>query len=231
MAVFFYLTSLLLVCGSVTAIDVMRYASVQYSILYQEFLDSSKHFYPWYGYPLEDEWKTTTSVNGWTPGFFAGVFWNLLEYNITREALTRAVDVTAPITSITNHTGGGGIDLGFIIMSSFGNGYRLLKRPEYLDIIVVSAHILSALYSPVIQCTHPINRTGNFLIYIDNIMNLELLFEAANHTKNQTLYNIAWQYANITLYEQFRENNSTYHIVEYNQTVCSVIRKYTAQGK
>ena len=32
------------------------------------------------------------------------------------------------------------------------------------------------------------------------------------------------------MYEHFRENKSTYHIVEYNQTDCAVIRKYTAQG-
>jgi len=54
----------------------MRYAEVQYSILYEEFLDSSKTFYPWYGYPLEHEWKITAPIWGWTPGFFC---WCLLE--------------------------------------------------------------------------------------------------------------------------------------------------------
>ena len=67
-------------------------------------------------------------------------------------------------------------------------------------------------------------------IYIDNIMNLELLFEVNNLTKNQTLHDIAWQYAHITMYENFRENNGNYHIVEYNQTSCHAIRKYIGQG-
>jgi hypothetical protein len=67
-------------------------------------------------------------------------------------------------------------------------------------------------------------------VIIDNMMNLELLFEAANQTNNQTLYNIGWQHANRTMYEHFREDNSTYHVVEYNETDGSVIRKYTAQG-
>ncbi|CAF5050291.1 unnamed protein product [Rotaria magnacalcarata] len=32
------------------------------------------------------------------------------------------------------------------------------------------------------------------------------------------------------MYEHFRPDNSTYHVVEYNETDGSVIRKYTAQG-
>jgi len=41
---------------------------------------------------------------------------------------------------------------------------------------------------------------------------------------------MAWQHANRTMYEHFRDDNSTYHVVEYNETDGSVIRKYTAQG-
>ena len=32
------------------------------------------------------------------------------------------------------------------------------------------------------------------------------------------------------MYEHFRPDNSTYHVVEYNETDGSVIKKYTAQG-
>ena len=45
------------------------------------------------------------------------------------------------------------------------------------------------------------------------------------------MYNIAWQHANRTMYEHFRDDNSTYHIVEYNETDGSVIRKHTGQGE
>ncbi len=61
-------------------------------------------------------------------------------------------------------------------------------------------------------------------------MNLEILFEAGNQTKNETLHNIGWQHTNRTMYEHFREDNGTYHVVEYNETDGSVIRKHTAQG-
>ncbi|CAF3182652.1 unnamed protein product [Rotaria socialis] len=228
MTALLYFTSLLLVCRGVSSIDVMRYASVQYSILYYEFVDSSGTFYPSYGYPLDDEWKSTTATNGWTQGFFPGVLWNIVAYNATRESLKRAIDVTTPTAAFANNTGTH--DVGFVIMSGFGNAYRLLKLSEYLDVIVTAARSLATRYSPIVRCIRSWNSPTGYLVIIDNMMNLELLFEASNQTKDQTLYNIAWQHANRTMYEHFRSDNSSYHVVEYNETDGSVVRKYTAQG-
>ena len=222
-------TTLLLVCRTVIAFDVMSYASLQYSILYQQFLDSAGKYYPDYGDPFEEKWVATGPTNGWTQGFFPGVLWNLVEHNTTLEALKRAVDVTEPTAPYAKETSGH--DVGFVIMSGFGNGYRLFKRPDYLAVVVTGAHSLATRYSPIVRCTRSWNSPQGFLVIIDNMMNLEILFEAANQTNNQTLYNIGWQHANRTMYEHFRENNSTYHVVEYNETDGSVIRKYTAQGK
>jgi hypothetical protein len=229
MAGLLFFTTLLVICSSVTTIDVMLYASVQYSTLYYEFIDSSKTFYPSYGYPLEADWKSTTATSGWTSGFFPGVFWNILQYNASREALRRAVDVTIPTAPFANNTGTH--DVGFVIMSGYGNAYRLLKLQEDLDVIVTAAHSLATRYSPIVRCTRSWNSQQGFLVIIDNMMNLELLFEASNHTQDQTLYNIAWQHANRTMHEHFRDDNSSYHVVEYNETDGSVIRKYTAQGE
>jgi hypothetical protein len=230
MAVLLFLTSLLLVCSGVSTIDVMRYASVQYSILYQQFLDSAGKFYPAYGYPLETDWIPAAGLeSGWTEGFFPGVLWNLVEYNITREALKQAIDVTTPTVSFVNITDTA--DVGFVIMSGYGNGYRILKRLDYLDIMIEGAHTVAKRYSPIVRCTCSWDSPEGYIVYIDNMMNLEILFEAANHTNNQTLYNIGWQHANRTMYEHFRENNSTYHVVLYNQTDGNVIRKHTAQGE
>jgi hypothetical protein len=223
-----FFATLSLVCRTATTFDIMKYASVQYSTLYQEFLDSADTYYPSYGYPLEEEWNATGPTNGWTQGFFPGVLWNLVEYNATREALKQAIDVTAPTAPFAKFTSELGV--GLVIMSGFGNGYRLLKRPDYLDVVVTGAHTLATRYSPIVRCTRSWNSPEGFLVIMDNMMSLEILFEAANKTNNQTLYNIGWQHANRTMHEHFRENNSTYHVVEYNETDGSVVRKFTAQG-
>ncbi|CAF0742139.1 unnamed protein product [Adineta ricciae] len=228
MAIRLVFSSFLFLCANVLAIDVMRYASVQYSTLYSEFVDSEGKFYPSYGNPLELDWKSTTATSGWTSGFFPGVFWNILQYNASQESLKRAIAVTTPTAPFANVTGTH--DVGFVIMSGFGNAYRLLKLPEYLNVVVTGAHSLATRYSPIVRCTRSWNSAQGFLVIIDNMMNLELLFEASNQTKDQTLYNIARQHANRTMHEHFRDDNSTYHVVEYDEKDGSVIRKYTAQG-
>ena len=222
------LASFLLIISRIHAFDVMRYAEVQYSILYQEFLDSSKTAYPSVSRPEATAWETSNATAGWTVGFFAGVYWNLAENNMSQIGIKRALDVTAPI--VPGHNYIHRVDSGFVVMASFGNGYRLLKLPDYLDTIVGMANLLAEEYNGVRYCGNSTSTTSLFSIYIDNMMNLELLFEAANQTKNETLYDIAFQYANVTLNHHFRENNSTYHIVVYNRTDCTAVRKHTAQG-
>ncbi|UJR18757.1 hypothetical protein I4U23_005663 [Adineta vaga] len=206
----------------------MQYASIQYSILYNKFIDSEKDFYPYYGYPLENNWTSTSAITGWTSGFFPGIYWNIFEYNSTRETLKHAIDVTKPTSLFANSTSP--YNAGFILMSGFGNAYRLLKLKEYLNIIIIGAYSLSKQYSSIVRCLRSVDSQQGYLVYIDNMMNLELLFEVSNQTKDQYLYNIAWQHANRTMYEQFRDNNSTYHVIEYNQINGNVIKKYTVQG-
>jgi hypothetical protein len=228
MTAILFVVSLLLVSHGINAFDIMSYATNQYSIIYSQYLNLSHQYYPSYGYPLDEQWVATTSTSGWTEGFFPGVFWNLFEYNHSLRACQIAMEVTGPTAPFANNTNTH--DVGFVIMSGFGNGYRLLGIKDYLDVIVTGAHSLATRYSPIVRCTRSANTKEGFLVSIDNMMNLEILFEAGNQTKNETLYNMGWQHANRTMYEHFREDNSTYHVVEYNETDGSVIRKYTNQG-
>ncbi len=225
----FLFTSLLLVFHGVTSYDIMKYASIQYSIVYDQFLNLSGQYYPYFGYPLEEKWNATTATTGWTPGFTPGVFWNIFEYMKTAPNLRAALQVTGPTAGYSNRTDTD--DVSFTIMCGFGNGYRLMKYPSYLEVILNGARSLSTRYSPAVHCTRSWDSKVGFLVNIDNMMDLELLFEASNQTNNQTYYNMAWQHANRTMYEQFRADNGTFHFVEYNETDGSVVRKYTAQGQ
>ncbi|CAF4232509.1 unnamed protein product [Adineta steineri] len=222
------LTTLLMISSGVTAFNTIGYANTQYSILYNQYRDLSFQSYPFMGYPLQRDWISLPILHSFTNGFFSGIFWNLLEINATTNILKMATDVMLPLAPVVNITDTH--DVGFVIMSSFGHAYHLLKVPEYLQIILTTASSLSTRYSPIVRCTRSWDSKEGFLVIIDNMMNLELLFEASNQTNNQTWYDMAWQHANRTMYEHFRTDNSTYHVVEYNETDGSVIRKYTAQG-
>ena len=62
------------------------------------------------------------------------------------------------------------------------------------------------------------------------MMNLELLFEASKITGDKRYYDIAVNHANKTMKHHFRPDNSCYHVVDYNPTDGSVIKRITHQG-
>ena len=222
------LFGVLLLRHGTAAVDVMTYAFDQYSIVYSKYLNDSHRYYPASGSPFHEFWDVTSAVTGWTSGFFPGVLWNLFEYNASSKAFQMAVDVTGPTVPFANVTTTH--DVGFVIMSGFGNGYRLSKVAGYADIIITAAHSLATRYSPIVHCIRSHDTPTGYVVIIDNMMNLELLFEASNLTNNATLFDIAWQHTNRTMYEHFRADNSTYHVIVYNETNGNVMFKGTGQG-
>lgn len=69
-------------------------------------------------------------------------------------------------------------------------------------------------------------------VIADNMMNLELLYTAANLTGNETFSFIATSHADRTIEEHFRDNGTLgiYHVVGFSETTGQVLRKYNVQG-
>jgi uncharacterized protein YyaL (SSP411 family) len=67
-------------------------------------------------------------------------------------------------------------------------------------------------------------------VIIDNMMNLELLFETTKATGDSSFYKIAVTHANTTMKNHFRPDNSSYHVLNYDVTTGAVKEKKTAQG-
>ena len=62
------------------------------------------------------------------------------------------------------------------------------------------------------------------------MMNLELLFWATEHSNDSTYYDIAINHAETTLKNHFREDNSSYHQLIYDEETGNVKAKITRQG-
>jgi len=62
------------------------------------------------------------------------------------------------------------------------------------------------------------------------MMNLEMLFEATKLSGDSTFYHIADQHAETTLNNHFREDNSSYHVVDFSKETGKVVKKNTHQG-
>lgn len=172
-----------------------------------------------------------TSLNDWTSGFFPGSLWYLYELTGDKRWLPSAVKYTEGMEHIKHFTGNH--DIGFMIFCSFGNGLRLTSNPDYKDVIVTAANTLTKRYKSdagVIQSWNK-NKRWECPVIIDNMMNLELLFEATKLSGDSTFWDIAISHADRTMENHYRDDMSCFHVVDYDPTKLGAIRgKYTAQG-
>jgi unsaturated chondroitin disaccharide hydrolase len=169
--------------------------------------------------------------NDWTSGFFAGQLWFLYEQSHNEKWLKQAQLFTAKLEKEQYNKGTH--DLGFIMYCSYGNGYRLTKDENYKNIIIQAAKSLSTRFNPktgVIRSWDHNADTWKNPVIIDNMMNLELLFEATKLSGDSSFYKIAVSHADHTMKNHFRENYSSYHVVDYDPETGAVLKKQTHQG-
>ena len=167
----------------------------------------------------------------WTSGFFAGELWYLYEFTKDPEWLELARTYTEKIKKEQFNTGTH--DLGFMMYCSFGNGYRLTGDTAYRSVIVQSAKSLSKRFNPVagvIKSWDHNKAKWKFPVIIDNMMNLEFLFEATKLTGDSSFYKIAISHADQTLKNHFRPDYSSWHVLDYDTQTGKVNQKLTAQG-
>ena len=74
------------------------------------------------------------------------------------------------------------------------------------------------------------DKTYDFPVIIDNMMNLELLFYASRTTGDASFSRIAVSHAEKTMRNQVRKDNSCYHVVYYDKATGQPIKGETAQG-
>jgi unsaturated chondroitin disaccharide hydrolase len=180
---------------------------------------------------LEKGGLKLVSSRDWTSGFFPGVLWYLAEYTKKSAWKEQALAFTANIER--EKTNAGTHDMGFKVYCSFGNGYRLYKDPHYKDVIIESARTLSTRFNKkagVIRSWDHHQDQWAFPVIIDNLMNLELLFEATRLSGDSSFFKIAVTHAMTTIKNHYRADNSSYHVVDYDTATGKVIKKNTHQG-
>jgi len=172
-----------------------------------------------------------TRSKSWTSGFYPGLLWQLYGHSQDQALLEAAQQWTAFVEK--EKWDGGTHDLGFKIYCPYGNAYKLTQDASYKDVFVRAAQTLSTRYNPKVKAIRSWDHHEHLWKYpviIDNMMNLELLFEASRYTGDSTFYKIATDHANTTLDNHFRADNSSYHVVDYNPDTGDVVKKNTHQG-
>jgi hypothetical protein len=203
----------------------IQLSTEQYKGMLQEFRDHT--LFP-QSINLDGSYKKMKS-DWWCSGFFSGALWYLAEYtkdqNIKKEADLWTVALEKEQYNKETH------DLGFMLYCSYGNGYRLTRNPAYKAVMLNGAASLASRFDPKVGLIKSWNsfKGFNYPVIIDNMMNLEYLFWAAEASGDKKFYNICISHADKTLQNQFRPDFSSYHVVCYD-SVGNVLAKKTAQG-
>jgi len=176
--------------------------------------------------PVSGKWLFNDKTD-WMSGFFPGTLW--LIYEATNEPRWRdhALEWTWALEEMKHYRKDH--DIGFRIISSFGNGYRLTQNEEMKTVLIKAAESLASRYDPDIGCIKSWDNRRNFPVIIDNMMNLELLFWTSELSGNASYRKMAHSHALRTLQSHIRNDGSTYHVVDFNDDG-RIIWKGTAQG-
>ena len=177
-------------------------------------------------------------TDDWVSGFFAGTLWYMYELTGDEKYAEQAqkhTEILHEIQFLKWHH-----DVGFMVYDSYGNGLRLKNIPGYDTVLVNTAQSLATRFRPaagILQSWNTHNpeqwqakRGWDCPVIIDNMMNLELLFKVTEMTGDETYKNIAISHADKTLENHYRDDFSTFHVVDYNDETGEVLHHHTAQG-
>ncbi len=103
--------------------------------------------------------------------------------------------------------------------------------PHYRDVVVEAADTLMTRFDPDVGAIKSWDwGTWNYPVIIDNMMNLELLYAASRITGDDRYSEVATQHARTTLQNHFRDDASSYHVVQYDDETGDVLAEGTYQG-
>ncbi|CAM1501370.1 Fc.00g105320.m01.CDS01 [Cosmosporella sp. VM-42] len=208
-------------------------------------------------------------VDFWTCGFFPGCIYSLFERavmhphtlrvndsNISLPVLRQKLKDVGHIWSEPIHTQAlrtDTHDLGFVILPHMRPRWELLHDSRALETIVTAAESLYQRYDPQIRAIRSwdtfdwhdginiTNMKDDFLVIIDSMCNMDLLFYAAAQSGNQALAEAAVAHSRTLLKSHLRVETaarngysgvlySTPHLVNFSPATGMIKEVRTAQG-
>lgn len=167
----------------------------------------------------------------WCSGFYPGSLWYIYENGRNAEVLKYAKMYTDRVErekyTTDNH------DVGFMLYCSFGNGLRLTGDERYKEVLLTGAQSLATRYNPkvgLIRSWDHNKENWQYPVIIDNIMNLELLLWAAEHSGDSIYRTISISHADKTMENHFRSDYSSFHVVSYDTITAKPHKRQTHQG-
>jgi unsaturated chondroitin disaccharide hydrolase len=189
-----------------------------------------------------NEYPVQTGSNGqwelvgpgdWSSGYFPGQLWLLYEATGKSFWKAQAESRQAAIASQDGDTTN--MDVGLMMGTSFGNGYRLTGNLSYRNVMLTAARTLATRYTSVTGSIRSFNDSpsepaSDFQVIVDSMITLDAFWWAADQTGEGSWNQEAIQHAEQVEANQVRPDGSTYHLVVYNGDTGAVVRHGTIQG-
>ncbi|KAK6458510.1 Six-hairpin glycosidase [Scheffersomyces xylosifermentans] len=191
-------------------------------------------------------------IDHWTAGFFSGSVAALIERQTKYPSKFPSAKIHPLKLEFASKWWAEGLvaqaprtdthDLGFIIEPTFRREFEQSKSEKALNCLRTAAKSLASRFDERVGVIRSWDTTENkrhafedknkdFLVIIDNMCNLNMLYYVASITGDLSLSTIATTHADNTLKNHFREAEwSSYHVVNYDVHTGLPRAKFTHQG-
>ena len=162
----------------------------------------------------------------WTGGFLAGQLWILAERSGDswwRSQAEKYSEVVAP-----RRTDTGTHDIGFLFSPSWGRWHRLDPSSRSKDILVEAGRTLASNFNPQGGYIRTWVDPGS--TFIDIMMNVDIIFQAAELSGDSELHNVAAEHALTTRRHLVRGDATTMHEGWFDPATGEFLRAATHQG-
>jgi unsaturated chondroitin disaccharide hydrolase len=181
-------------------------------------------------FPLFTEhgkWKHESEAwTNWCEGFLGGMLWILAKQTGDPWWRERAEHYSLLIEH--RKTDRDVHDLGFLFLPTWKEWYDLTGDPDKNQVLIEAGRTLALRFNP--QGKYLRSFVGPDSLFIDIMMNVGIIFYAANQTKDQGLSQIATEHCLTTRRFLVRGDGSTSHEGLFNPETGEFLRQTTHQG-
>ncbi len=183
---------------------------------------------------VRNVYKPVENNGGWNEGFWSGILLHM--YELTgeekyKDAVLRQIPTYT--RRIKEKLGICTHDMGFVYSLSCVAAWKLFGNAEAREDAILAADNLMSRYhekGKFLQAWGKVDDPASYRLIVDCLLNIPLLYWAAETTGNRHYRDIAYQHFKTTAEVCCRADASTYHTYYFDVNTGAPLRGVTAQG-
>lgn len=202
-------------------LNALEFAELQVATLTEKYPD----FFPIY--TVDGKWHHEGELwTDWTGGFLAGMMWQFYLRNQDATWRTRAEHYSKLLEHRQHDRAVH--DLGFIFLNTYKPWFELAGDPQLHDVLIQAGRTLAMRFQEKGQYLRSFVAPES--LFIDIMMNVPIIFYAANETGDRQLAELAAAHCRTTRDCLVREDGSTAHEGVFALETGEFLRQTTHQG-